>query len=464
MSAKKFDLNIEKILEDWEIYDAIREVIANAIDEQLLTDTQDIKIFKDNKGCWHIRDYGRGLQYEHLTQRENDEKLNHANVIGKFGIGLKDALATFDRKGVKVYIKSQYGDITLEKSEKHDFEDIITLHAKIHPPSDPDFVGTEFILENCSDEYVAKAKNLFLRFSGEEVLEETQYGEVLEKNDETARIYINGVKVAQEEEFLFSYNITSLTKSIRKALNRERSNVGRTAYSNRVKSILLECKSRVIARKLIEDLKGYQEGTLHDELHWVDVGVHACKLLNDIEKVVFFTPDEIVNAADMVDRAKSDGYEIIVIPRNIKEKIQGTKDVSGNIIRDLHQFSEEWNESFDFSFISVDEMDSKEKDIFELTDEILNLIGGKPNQVKEIKISETMRIDPKSFSEKAGLWESSTGRVIIKRDELKSLESYAGTLLHEIVHASSGASDVSREFEQELTTLLGLITSKILKS
>jgi len=38
----KFDLNIEKILEDWEVYDAIREIIANALDEQLLTNTKDI--------------------------------------------------------------------------------------------------------------------------------------------------------------------------------------------------------------------------------------------------------------------------------------------------------------------------------------------------------------------------------------------------------------------------------------
>lgn len=49
MSVKKFDLNIEKILEDWEVHHAIREVIANAIDEQLLTKTKDIEIFKDSK-------------------------------------------------------------------------------------------------------------------------------------------------------------------------------------------------------------------------------------------------------------------------------------------------------------------------------------------------------------------------------------------------------------------------------
>ena len=88
---KKFDLNIEKILENWEIHHAIREIIANALDEQFLTKTNEVKIFKTGNS-WIIRDFGRGLKYTHLTQNENQEKLNSTSVIGKFGIGLKDAL------------------------------------------------------------------------------------------------------------------------------------------------------------------------------------------------------------------------------------------------------------------------------------------------------------------------------------------------------------------------------------
>jgi len=107
---KKFDLNIEKILEDWEIYHAIREIIANALDEQLLTKTKDVEIFKSGN-CWVIRDFGRGLKYTHLTQNENQEKLDNKSVIGKFGIGLKDAVATFDRRSVKISIKSKYNII-----------------------------------------------------------------------------------------------------------------------------------------------------------------------------------------------------------------------------------------------------------------------------------------------------------------------------------------------------------------
>lgn len=79
MKQKQFDLNIETILEDWETYHAIREVIANAIDEQLLTSTRNIEIYKHNNS-WYIRDFGRGLKYTHLTQNENQEKISNPNM------------------------------------------------------------------------------------------------------------------------------------------------------------------------------------------------------------------------------------------------------------------------------------------------------------------------------------------------------------------------------------------------
>ena len=44
--TRKFDLNIEKILDNWDVYHAIREIIANALDEQVLTRTPDVEIFK----------------------------------------------------------------------------------------------------------------------------------------------------------------------------------------------------------------------------------------------------------------------------------------------------------------------------------------------------------------------------------------------------------------------------------
>ncbi|SVE44702.1 uncharacterized protein METZ01_LOCUS497556, partial [marine metagenome] len=98
-------MNIEDVLENWEPYHAIREVIANALDEQLISDTADIEISEGEDG-WHIRDFGRGIQIEHFTMNENPEKLDSKDgVIGKFGVGLKDALATFNRNGISPEIR-----------------------------------------------------------------------------------------------------------------------------------------------------------------------------------------------------------------------------------------------------------------------------------------------------------------------------------------------------------------------
>ena len=150
-TIRKFDLNIERVLEHWTVAHALREVIANALDEAALSDTTDPSIFKDEQSIWHIKDAGRGLRYTHLTQKEDKEKLRHPElVIGKFGVGLKDALATFDRHHIQVQILSPHGDITIGAASKHGFDDLKTLHALIQPPSDPLRDGTEFLLDRKS--------------------------------------------------------------------------------------------------------------------------------------------------------------------------------------------------------------------------------------------------------------------------------------------------------------------------
>lgn len=458
---KQFDLNIEKILENWETYHAIREVIANALDEQLLTDTKDVEITKQGNN-WHIRDFGRGLRYTNLTQNENQEKLSNPRVIGKFGIGLKDALATFDRKGIKVLIKSKFGDITLSKTAKEGFADIITLHANIADPTDAGIIGTEFIIDGATDEDISKAKNLFLKFTGEQILESTKVGDVVNKVGSIGKIYINGVKVAEEERFLFSYNITQLTAPIKKALNRERSNVGRTAYTDSIKKILLSCKSSEVAKILADDLQNINFGTAHDELSWIDVQEHSVKILNQSEKVLFVSANDIMMHPDMIEEAKASGHQIISIPENLKEKIKGGLDLSGKPIIDISQFETNYNDSFSFEFVAIENLTEKEREIYNLSNDVLNLIDGKPRIVRDIKISATMRKDFFSERETVGVWEPNTSSIIILRKMLNSVKDYSGTLIHEAIHAKSGLGDIDRNFEHELTVAIGQVCEKAL--
>jgi len=106
-------------------------------------------------------------------------------------------------------------------------------------------------------------------------------------------------------------------------------------------------------------------------------------------------------------------------------------------------------------------MTKEELQIFNRTDEIIKLVGVRPRNITEIKISETMQKDTQFFLPAVGVWESETGRIIIKKSCLKDLREYASTLLHEIAHAKSD-TDLTREFELELTNMIGTLVSKIL--
>jgi hypothetical protein len=183
---------------------------------------------------------------------------------------------------------------------------------------------------------VAEAKGLFRRYAGDRELESTPFGWVLQRPaDGAARIYVNGLRVAEEQRYLFSYDITSPTKALRTALNRERTNVGRTAYTDRVKSILLAASSPDVANALADDLSRFASGTWHDETQLVDVGVHACQVLNALDRVVFLTPDELSAAREVVDRAEGDGFRVIVVPTSIRAKLKGLTDINGDPIVDL---------------------------------------------------------------------------------------------------------------------------------
>ena len=457
-----FDLNIGEVLEHWTIPFAIREVIANALDEQVLTATMAPEIACDNAGGWHICDHGRGLRYEHLTANENAEKLRHPAVIGQFGMGLKDALAVFDRHGVRVEIHSPHGDITTARRPKDSFDDVITLHAIVSPPSEPGRVGTDVILTGVDSGDIEEAKRFFLAYSGETVLESTRYGQVLAPPPvrQPARIYVKGLLVAQEENFLFSYNITDLSAPLRRALNRERSNVGRSAYSDRVKAILLACTSTEVARRLSADLAAYTSGAQHDELAWKDVAVHACRVLNAQDKVVFVTAHQLEDGAPQLQYAKADGYRLVAVPDDIAAKLSGTSDVEGRPIMDFGGYRRAWNDSFTFDFVTPDQMTAPERATFDRAADVAALAGLDLGRlrVREVAVSNTMRLSP-SGDQVCGMWESDQGRVIVRRDQLSSPQSFFGTLLHELAHARSGASDNSLEFENELSRLLGAVAA-----
>ena len=336
------------------------------------------------------------------------------------------------------------------------------MHAVIEEPDEIDFIGTEIRLENIIDSDIENAKKLFLKFSGEEIIESTKYGQVIRKNGKSSNgnIYINGVKVSEEERFLFSYNITTITAPIKKALNRERSNVGRTAYTDSIKKILLSSEKKEVAEILAVDLQNMNLGTAHDELAWIDVQEHSVKKLNEQGKYLFVTSSEVMEYPDMIDQAKNCGHSIITIPENLKYKIQDTTDSLGNSIVDINQFVENYNDSFEFNFIDPNHLTDEEKCVYRFTPQILKLSSHPIKGIKAIKISTSMRANFFENTETLGCWDAQSNTIVLSRHTLKSLRDYSGTLIHELIHAKTGYSDVTRLFEKALTDEIGSICER----
>lgn len=202
---------------------------------------------------------------------------------------------------------------------------------------------------------------------------------------------------------------------------------------------------------------------MHEELtSWTDIRQHAVRILNTSDRVVFSTPEEQRKFRDMIEEATKNGYRIVTIPEKLKHLIQEQRDLNGLPIRDLNRFYEEYNDSFELKFVDPDKLTKDERKVLYMTEDIFRLIGGRPSQIREIKISETMRKERTPFMEALGLWQPKRQRIIIKRSQLQSFEHYAGTLLHEAAHALSEADDVSLEFELQLTHLLGKVASQCL--
>lgn len=453
-----FDLNIEQVLEHWELEHALREIIANALDEQTLTKTKKIEIYEKD-GNWHIRDYGRGLQYIHFTQNENKEKLNSPFLIGKFGVGLKDALAVFYRKGVNVEIDSKYAHISLIMARKSGFN-VRTLHASFSDPKDTSMVGTDFTIYGISEETVEKAKSMFLYFDQNAVLlEKTKYGEVYQNGTANpSYIYINGVQVATEDNFMFTYNITNINAQIKKAINRERTNVGRSAYSNTIKMILRQCKSDKVLITLVEDLKNIMTGTNHDESGWEDVATYAAKTLNESGEVVFMTPsnrDDLSN--QQLEILKNSGKKLIMITDKVYSKIS-------EFVITFKDVYDAYEKNFQYKFIDYSDLTQQEQLVFDTSKILIDFL--EKNNYKNnanIKISETIQVDS-SGRETLGLCLHDENTIIIKRSVLVSKEKFLGILAHEFAHYHSHYPDNSRDFENVLTDMLGYALCEIVSN
>jgi hypothetical protein len=113
--------------------------------------------------------------------------------------------------------------------------------------------------------------------------------------------------------------------------------------------------------------------------------------------------------------------------------------------------------------VEISDLTEYEKYVWSTSKIAIKCLGGLPENVKSIAISDTIKYyDNDTFVE--GCFRFETGEILIARSCLISPELFLGVLLHEIAHAKSNAYDVSKEFEDELTNFLGYVSAVLVKA
>lgn len=284
----KIDLNIgQAYLSEWTIGMAIRELIANAIDE---TDDEDIEINKLQDGEWEIVNKGKEIKPDNFVMNEGEKSIKQGK-IGKFGIGLKDAIAVLTINGINVTIDTSEYKYLVEYQKKNNLIKSKTLFIKIYDNNGVE-KETRVMLNKCKDIFIREAKSYFINYREKyTIIEHTEYGDVLyeEDSNENGTIYFNGIKIAYEGTFLYSYNIKIEDDNLKKGISRERCNLSSEVYRESLKRIIKCIKNEKILFKYYERMLKARSGSLKGELKYTVSQERVIQyiLKNKIDAVIF---------------------------------------------------------------------------------------------------------------------------------------------------------------------------------
>ena len=229
-----------------------------------------------------------------------------------------------------------------------------------------------------------------------------------------------------------------------------------------MKSILKSARSDAVKEELAKQISLRYTGEQCDEITWSEiaqVGIEA--LAKRDNNAVFVTEREMLYNPDEMERMRMEGRNIIVSNERDRGKIQTEDAVT------FSSYVQDFKDSFEFDYVEPDSLSASERKVFDKTDSIMKMVGWTDEDMPEILISNTLQKETDTSSgilltfSAIGLYEPVYHRITILRSQLGSLQSYAGTLLHEAAHAASGATDATRAFESQLTDYLGIIASAV---
>lgn len=198
------------------VNDALCELVMNALDA---APTSVPEFATQGPSTVVLRDQGPGLALESFTvgRTHGDGK-----VVGRFGLGLKDAVAVLMRNHARVEIASQLGSYCFEV--RQGALGTQTIHVR---QREADGTGTCITVSNLqrAAQSVDAVQALFLCWSQPELLHSSGGVDVLQSPKQSGKqrgkLFVNGVAVTPPQPLFLSYNFKTATLDQRMACDRD---------------------------------------------------------------------------------------------------------------------------------------------------------------------------------------------------------------------------------------------------
>lgn len=209
---KRYELGLGRdYVSDWDVWAGVREFIQNAIDQETTIKDNKMEVEYDNANeILRITNKSSVLEH-HTLILGNTSKSDDENTIGMFGEGYKIAMLVLTRLGKNVVIynygKREIWNIHFSKLKKYDYVEtlVVDIETKAIWSRIPDKNLTIEISGITSDEYEVIKDNMLL--NKDYIYYPTTYGNILEDEEYSGNLYVNGLKICHMENFKYGYDI-----------------------------------------------------------------------------------------------------------------------------------------------------------------------------------------------------------------------------------------------------------------
>lgn len=435
---------------NWTEQDGLRELLQEALDAEARFGCK-IKLRYDpvkNRGI--IEDNGPGLSRADIALGVSGKRDN-AKLKGQFGEGWKLAALVLTRLGAIVRIDT-VGFSLEARIIEHPLLGVEVLAFEM--TRNKRQVGTRFSVTGINKKDWEGAKGRFLRFNRDLV---TPGRKTRDPEQDIflpgGRIFVNGCLASVQDNLLFSYNFTG--ESGKEAQNRDRSIVDGAFLRQAVNQALRNVNNKaVITRYITECIAtnnrcGYLEGDAFygspdAERKWKT----ALRQVLGPKICISYTPN-----ADL--EAENAGYRVLSVNSAIQSVL-----VSLGV-----QHSDDVLKSRRRTRAKKIELNPYQRDLLRWAKRLLAKWVGRPNVTRVKVVDNCDLIDANNArSENGGLYDPSRNIVYIEANALHDPAKLFDTLLHEVMHRITGASDATRSYETGCIELAGRIirgTSRI---